>query len=97
MVDMSVQGISLNDTRYALQFREDDKEALDAVNGILNEIECCMYEDPSDEDNIAEILSVVKAYIRGFFQYSDVMSILNDEYPWMTWPWDYKYLKLVVR
>lgn len=45
-----------------------------------------------DEDDVDEVLAVIRAYRRGFFSFEDVMSIIGDEYPQFRWPWQYATL-----
>lgn len=100
MYNCTIQGISLDDVYYSLTHRVDDREALDWAFQLLDDVDCAAAEFPKDvydDDALAETLSVIRAYARGFFEMSDVMSILQDEYPWATFPWDDKYLKLGVR
>lgn len=100
MYNCVIQGINLNDVYYSLMHREDDCEALDWAFQLLDDVDCAATEFPEDmydDDALAETLSVIRAYARGFLEMSDVMSIMNDEYPWATFPWDDEYLKLEVR
>ena len=87
-----MDGIDLGDLKYSLRFRNDNQFAIDEMRAVVDYVEE-MYWGLSDEDlieewdSLMETLNVVKAYVKGFFDYEDVVQILSDEYPWADWPW----------
>lgn len=84
--------IDLEELKYSLKLRNDNKFVIDEMRDVVDMVDVFYCEMEPEElynewDNLMEILHVVKAYAKGFFEYEDVINILSDEYPDASWPW----------